>query len=382
MCRCHRFGLRACAPGKKLVLNVPRIAFLVHGGSTSVEAFRSRGLTRCYPQDRVRFLYRSGDRRTAALAWNAEIQSWRPDLLYIVNTALPGALLAPWWRWRHSLPYILDTGDAVYEMARSSGGYSPWTLPFLRVAETVAQRNAHAVVVRGTEHQRLLHRSGLKRVLVIRDGFVEHPDLSPAVLSALRARLGLTGKFVVGILGSLVFSPRLGICYGWDLVQALQYLRDLPVQGLIIGDGPGRSWLEAHARAHGVIDRLTFAGRIPYEDVPLYLQLIDVALSTQTNNLAGRVRTTGKLPEYMAAGRFILASRVGEAAILLPEDMLLDYQGEVDPSYPSSLAREIRRLHSDPMRTEAGRALLSVATDKCSYDVLARQFAEVIGTVD
>ena len=38
--------------------------------------------------------------------------------------------------------------------------------------------------------------------------------------------------------------------------------------------------------------RLVFTGRVPYGELPAYLRLMDVALSTQTNNLPGQVRTT------------------------------------------------------------------------------------------
>jgi hypothetical protein len=56
---------------------------------------------------------------------------------------------------------------------------------------------------------------------------------------------------------------------------------------------------------------------------------MDICLSTQTNDVVGWVRTTGKLPLYLAAGRYVLASRVGEAARVLPEEMLVD---GMDPS--------------------------------------------------
>jgi hypothetical protein len=123
---------------------------------------------------------------------------------------------------------------------------------------------------------------------------------------------------------------------------------------------------------------MVFTGRIPYDDVPLYLRMMDIALSTQTNNLPGQVRTTGKLPEYMAAERFILASRVGEAALLLPEVMLVDYEGELDSAYPSRLAQRIRLLHRHRSLLEVRLRLPEVARRLCSYDVLSLACADVI----
>ena len=96
---------------------------------------------------------------------------------------------------------------------------------------------------------------------------------------------------------------------------------------------------------------MLFAGRIAYERLPDYLAALDVCLSTQTNDLAGQARTTGKLPLYLAAGRYILASRVGEAALVLPDDMLLDYHGVVDRDYPARLAGRVR----ESPRSSSGR---------------------------
>jgi glycosyltransferase involved in cell wall biosynthesis len=362
-------------------MSLPRIGFLVHGGPASIEAARARGLTRHYPADKVHFLFREADRRTTARRWHAQIKALHPDLLYVVNTALPGTLLACWWKWRHRLPFILDTGDVVYEMARTAGTCPAWKLPLMEHIESMAQNAARAVVVRGNLHKKLLMQRGLNEVELLRDGYVEHPEPDPAALDELRTQLGLGGKFVAGMMGSLVHSPRLDICYGWDLVDALALLPEPAVQGLIIGDGPGRRWLEMRALEKGVLTRLTFCGRVPYEKVPLYLRLLDVALSTQTNNLPGQVRTTGKLPEYMAAGRYILASRVGEAASLLPEEMLLDYEGEVDTLYPRLLANEIRRLCQNRELLAAGQKMPAIAAQHCSYEVLSRQFVQFIEEV-
>src|SRR5439155_17871072 len=106
------------------------------------------------------------------------------------------------------------------------------------------------------------------------------------------------------------------------------------VKGVVIGDGSGLPILRARCREYGIEDRVLFLGRLPYEELPRYLGLIDVCLSTQTNDLVGQVRTTGKLPLYLAAGRYVLASRVGEAARVLDADMLVDHDGQVDTGYP------------------------------------------------
>ena len=355
-------------------MNASRVVFLVHGGPASVEAVRAQGLASRLPGERVAFLYREGPDSRVARHWWRELDRLRPALVYVVNTAMPGALLAPWWSRRHGLPYVLDTGDAIYEMERAAGMGPRWRLPLLRFTEAFAQRRAAAIVVRGTRHQEFLQAAGYRRVERIRDGFVDRGPVPEAAVAALRERWGMSAGFVVGVLGSLAFSPRLRICYGWDLVEALAALPDLPVQGLVVGDGNGLPFLQERAAALGVADRIRFAGRIPYPDVPAALRVMDIALSTQTNNLPGQVRTTGKLPEYMAAGRFVLASRVGEAALLLPESMLVQFQGTVDRAYPGRLAARIREVYARPDWRGLAATLPEKARALCSYEVLSGEF--------
>ena len=98
-----------------------------------------------------------------------------------------------------------------------------------------------------------------------------------------------------------------------------------------------------------MIDRCRFVGRVPADEAHLYASAMNAAISTQTNDVVGRVRTTGKLPLYLACGCPVIASDVGEAAILLgPHGWTLSYGGVVDESYPARLAALIEDWRSDP----------------------------------
>ncbi len=358
-------------------MSLPRITFLVHGGPDSIEAIRARGLVQATPAGCVRLLYRTANRRQTARAWSADLDQHPPDLVYVLNTAMPGAPLMAWRRLNGGVPYLLDTGDVVFEMARRSGVGAGWRLPLLWATERFAWRQASRIVVRGTRHRNYLTQRGYPSVL-LRDGYSPAQQVDPQAVTNLRQRLGLDGRFVVGLLGSLVWSPRLRLCYGWDLVQALPLLADVPVTALVIGDGSGLDWLKSEAQRLGVLDRIVFTGRIPYAEVPVFLRIFDVALSTQTNNLPGQVRTTGKLPEYMAASRFILASKVGEAELLLPPGMLVPYEGEVDLQYPGRLAERIRSLVTDPTQLAEATMLPGIAATHCSYHVLSREWIRIV----
>lgn len=360
------------------VNSIPRVSLLIHGGPNSVEAIRARGLASALPAAHVQFLYREGTRKETDARWEKQLADWKPDLLYLLNTAMPGCTVALKQKWFSKRPYLLDTGDVIYEMAKSAGTTPWWKIPALGLVEDLTQDHASGIIVRGSKHQEYLRGLGYNHVHLIRDGCSPAASPEPEAVAQLKRHLNLTAPLIVGLMGSLTFSPTLQICYGWDLVEALAQLPENAVQCVIIGDGTGREWLEEKAQALGVWSRIRFCGRIPYEQVPLYLRVLDVALSTQTNNLAGQVRTTGKLPEYMAASCYVLASKVGDASVLLPPGMTLEYNGTVDSAYPARLAARIRELIAHPEQLQERNTLPALAEKYCSYHVLAEEFKKVV----
>jgi hypothetical protein len=137
-------------------------------------------------------------------------------------------------------------------------------------------------------------------------------------------------------------------------------------------------FLRQRCRECGVDDLMEFAGRVPFSQLPDRLRDFDICLSTQSNDVIGNVRTTGKLPLYLAAGKFVLSSRVGEAARVLPPEMLVDFEAETDPDYPRKLAQRVIEL------TEGGVGPVSLAVSRAlarrhfSYDQLAAKVRSVL----
>ena len=66
------------------------------------------------------------------------------------------------------------------------------------------------------------------------------------------------------------------------------------------------------------------------------------------------MRTTGKLPLYLANNRFVLATDVGQASWVLPPEMRLPYQGVVDGEYPRRLATRLRGIAADRSQLALG----------------------------
>lgn len=350
-----------------------RICFVVNGAPGGALDTRVRGLSAHWRDDDVRIHFRAANKVAGVGRFVRQIAADHPDVVCVVDTSYTGVLAAAFHRGlRPSCPVVLDTGDAVAELGRSLGR-SPLGILATDALESFAHRTARRIVVRGTFHRELLLERGLRHVDVVRDG-VDTEQVRPRDGAPVRERLGLGPSLVVGVLGSLTWNPRYQLVYGWDLVEALAALRELDVRGLVVGDGDGEPKLRDLARRLGVEDRLAFTGRVPMSEIGSWLAAADVWLSTQTNDVPGRVRTTGKLPLYMAAGRFVIATDVGEAKLLLPDAMRLPYSGIKDPKWPRRLAERIRQLVERPSELALARGLREVAVRELDYAVLSSKF--------
>lgn len=298
------------------------------------------------------------------------------DVTYLVDVGQSTAVAAVVARMRGGC-VVLDTGDLAYALARSVGGRSVVGMASVWAGERVALSCAHHVVVRGRRHA--------DHVAPKPSTFI--PDMPPEELitggrRGTREMLDLGDAFVVGLVGSLNYSPRLGVCYGWDLVEALALLPDRVV-GLIVGDGDGLARLKSRADDLGVADRCRFVGRISPGMAAGYIGAMDAALSTQSNDAVGAVRTTGKLPLYLACGTPVIATHVGEAAILLgPLGWTLQYEGTVDKTYPVRLADRIGAWEGDSLAVQEARRRDAVQLAReFDPDCMRKRLAVVLRTV-
>ena len=253
-----------------------------------------------------------------------ELWTIRPHICYVLDMAASGVAAAGVYRLLTGTPWYVDTGDAIVALGKALGR-GPMAMFATRVLELFALRASSGVVVRGSYHKELLARRGITATF-IPDGV----DLEQFAPPKDQKPKSPTDPLVIGMVGSVVWSPVRESCYGWELVEIVKQLQgtiNRPVRGIMVGDGSGLPRLKERCQQLGIEGLVEFAGRVPYAELPGWLHRMDICLSTQTNDVVGWVRTTGKLPLYLAAGRFVLANRVGEAARVLPEEMLVDGEG-------------------------------------------------------
>jgi glycosyltransferase involved in cell wall biosynthesis len=358
-----------------------RIVFLVNGELGSAMDVRAREFfKRLRSEMEISIFNRGSDKLTSIRLFVEALSRTKPDLCYVFDMAYSGVIAAAIHRLRSGCPVIVDTGDAITDLAKLSGSRGRIGIFLTAMLEKLSYWISSHMVVRSHPHQDLLRSRGIESS-VIPDG-VDTKQFKPQVDPDLRRELGLEGITTIGLLGSIVWNDRWQMCYGWDLVETLKLMPGQPVKGVVIGDGSGLGQLKRMASDAGVSDRMIFLGRQPYDRLPKLLSLFDICLSTQTDDAAGRVRTTGKLPLYLASGRFVLSSQVGEAARILPPEMLVRYDGTKDLAYPARLSERVSKL----MEIRSGdftpsASLAQLAFDNFDYGILALRLRQTITAI-
>jgi glycosyltransferase involved in cell wall biosynthesis len=192
-----------------------------------------------------------------------------------------------------------------------------------------------------------------------------HPRVEPARLELLENDL------VIGFTGGL--APWHGLP---DLVEAfrLTLLACPQARLIIVGDGPMRATIEGLAAAAGVADRVMITGWRPHSEIPALLRRFDIAVAPYPE-IDGFYFSPLKLFEYLAAGRPVVASAIGQITDVIEDGVngLL-----VAPGRPDRLAERLVRLLKDaPLRARLGRAARATAEER-SWLANARRVLELV----
>lgn len=223
-----------------------------------------------------------------------------------------------------SVPLVTEyNGSEVW--ISQNWGKSP---AHLNISEKIEQLNLDAadliVVVSRVSKAELIARGiGASRILVNPNGVdphVFHPDINS---NKLRQLLGITRHSVIGFIGT--FGPWHGTK---ELVHAFfRFLNAHPETRqqfhlLMIGDGVMREEAQQLTVKLGISEYCTFTGLIPQVEAPGYLACCDLLVAPHIPNFDGSpfFGSPTKLFEYMAMGRPIIASRLGQMEELLVHD--------------------------------------------------------------
>ncbi|MFC2060353.1 glycosyltransferase [Chloroflexota bacterium] len=175
----------------------------------------------------------------------------------------------------------------------------------------------------------------------------------------LLKKLGLTGSPVVISLRS--FTPIYDV---ESLIKAIPFvLKEVSgVDFVIAGDGPQRSYLENLAGELGVLDYVRFVGWIANEELPVFLNLADIYVSTSLSD-AGLAASTA---EAISCGLPVIVTDFGDNRKWVEDGV----SGFVVPlQNPEALAEKILYLLRDEgKRQEFGRIGRQIIVERNNRD--------------
>lgn len=174
-------------------------------------------------------------------------------------------------------------------------------------------------------------------------------------------------------LGRLVHKKGFSI-----LLAALPgIIRQYPRLHLTLGgDGPLKSELMQQAESLGVSDYVTFAGQIPWDQVPELLATSDIFILPSIHDAFGNVDGLPTvLPEAMACGTAVIASDIGGVELIIHHG----YNGLlVPPGDEKILAESLGLLLEDEnLRNNLGKAARQSVELKFNWDEVAKHFTRM-----
>lgn len=236
----------------------------------------------------------------------------RPDIIHAhspVLNALPALRVGR----ALNIPVVYEIRAFWEDAAVDHGSTREGSLRYraTRALETHAiHRVAHVFTIcEGLRADIVARGVSASRVTVIPNAVdVEAFALAQAPDTALQARWGLSGRTVVGFIGSFYAYEGLDL-----LVQAMPALiRERPdVCLLLVGGGPQEAALKAQVQAMGLQSAVVFTGRVPHQEVARYYDLIDVLAYPRHSMRLTELVTPLKPLEAMAQGKLFVASDVG-----------------------------------------------------------------------
>ena len=236
----------------------------------------------------------------------------RPDILHAHSPALNGVAAVRVGR-RLGIPVVYEVRafweDAAVDHGTSREGGLRYRLT--RALETYVLRHAAAVttICEGLRADIAGRGIPADRITVIPNA-VDPQSFQPGGQAdmALADELGLTGRHVLGFIGSFYAYEGLEL-----LLRALPLVRARDPQAcvLLVGGGPQDESLRRQVKTLQLEDCVVFTGRVPHAEVQRYYDLVDVFVYPRLSMRLTELVTPLKPLEAMAQGRLVVASDVG-----------------------------------------------------------------------
>ena len=248
----------------------------------------------------------------------------------------------------------------------------------LDLLERYERLNLHAAarifVVSDVERENLETRGVPAGKIVVNPNGVDTDLFRPGIGgSVVRQELGIDEReAVAGFVGT--FGPWHGVV---QLAEAIRLIPpNVPVRFLLVGSGSLHGEVERVLQAEVASRRVIFTGAVAHERVPQLLDACDILVSPHIPLADGSdfFGSPTKVFEYMAMGKGIVASRLGQIGEVLSDDetALLVEPGNVD-QLASAL---VKLFETGGLRERLGARAREVAMQKHTWTRNAERVLE------
>jgi glycosyltransferase involved in cell wall biosynthesis len=293
-------------------------------------------------------------------------RSFKPDLIHahIHEGAFIGAILKKVLR----VPLLFDCQGSLTAEITDHGFVRDGSLlqRGFALLERWINRSSDFIIASAGPTVELLVSGGVprERVRALMDG-VDTTVFAPLPKDEIRARLGLpVDRPIVSYLGLLNSYQGVDL-----LLEAAALLKGQGAKLHFLVMGFPEGGYREKAEALGLSGMITFTGRVPYHEAPLYLCAGDLAVSPKIS----LTEANGKLFNYMACG---LPSVVFDTPVnreILGDAALYAKYGD-----PAELAGALGRLAGDrELREKLGHLGRARAVSEHSWEARGRELAEI-----
>lgn len=280
---------------------------------------------------------------------------------------LKAKFVADWCDVYHLPGGLRETYGTRYDRFYKTIGF--WFRAYNRFVEIELRRMADAVTVISRRLNLIALEKGVEpRKVHLIEGGVDLDLVKPLPKQEARDKLGLPRDAkIIEFMGR--FQSDLDIVLkSFPIIK-----KDVP-RSLLLVVGQRYHWTRKLASTLGITDSYIEAGRCSDGLLPLYLACADVFTLPLKSNLANEARWANKFGEYLAAGRPIVISDVGDQA-----EIVRTYQtGLVATQSIDDFACKTRLLLEDEkLSTKMGQNATDIARSRYNWPELARKLESV-----
>lgn len=272
---------------------------------------------------------------------------------------------------RFGIPYVVEINGLMLEEMEVANR-SKWRVIIAKLSERSNYKHAKKIVaVNQAIKESIKKKYGIpdEKIVIIENG--ANTDLfKPMIQEQAREELNLNENYnYVGFTGS--FAPWHGLD---DLIKsAPMILKEVEnTKFLLVGNGRRNKRFIQMINDLNLTDNFIFINRVPYEEVPKYVNAFDVCVILKKKNISG---SPLKLWEYMACGKPVIATNTQDFKALEEHNAGI----LVDPEKTEEVANAIiTLLKNKELREEMGNNGREYVVENRSWEAVARAVENVM----